>query len=87
MHPGGFICESTRGSDDMYSLCLSMLCVANFAAYERMVLAVSSSKRLGKHLPAEEMTRALDVIWWWLVVGITILWLECMFSAEITSPF
>lgn len=54
-----------RGSDDMYSLCLSMSCVANFAAYERMVLAVSSSKRLGKHLPAEEMTRALAVIWKW----------------------
>lgn len=54
-----------QGSDDMYSLCLSMLCVANFAAYERMVLAVSSSKRLGKHLPAEEMTRTLAVIFSW----------------------
>ncbi|CAL1156553.1 unnamed protein product [Cladocopium goreaui] len=43
----------------MYALCLSMLCVANFAAYERKVLAISSSKRLGKHLPIEEMTRLL----------------------------
>ena len=45
-----------QGSDDMYALCLSMLCVANFAAYERKVLAIST-KRLGKHLPIEEMTR------------------------------
>lgn len=49
-----------QGSDDMYALCLSMLCVANFAAYERKVLAISSSKRLGKHLPIEEMTRDLE---------------------------
>ena len=52
-------CPIFPGSDDMYALCLSMLCVANFAAYERKVLAISSSKRLGKHLPIEEMTRDL----------------------------
>lgn len=53
-----FLAEELERSDDMYALCLSMLCVANFAAYERKVLAIST-KRLGKHLPIEEMTRLL----------------------------
>ncbi|CAJ1411290.1 unnamed protein product, partial [Effrenium voratum] len=54
-----FLAEELERSEDMYSLCLAMLCVANFAAYERRVLEGPTSKKLGKHLPVEEMSRLL----------------------------
>ena len=41
----------------MYALCLSTLCVANFAAYERR--AQSDPERISKELPKEEMARLL----------------------------
>ena len=44
----------------MYALCLSTLCVANFAAYERRVQ--SDPEQISKDLPKEEMARrALSV--------------------------
>ncbi|CAK9000840.1 Hypothetical protein (Fragment) [Durusdinium trenchii] len=49
-------------SNDMYALCLSMLCVANFAAYERPGTTPGAgghgTRKLGKHLPVEEMPEA-----------------------------
>lgn len=48
----------------MYALCLSMLCVANFAAYERPGTTPGAgghgTRKLGKHLPVEEMSRSLE---------------------------
>ena len=39
----------------MNALCLAMLCVANFAAYERKVLAdEKGGQKLGKYLPLED---------------------------------
>ena len=39
----------------MNALCLAMLCVANFAAYEKKVLAdAKGGAKLGKYLPLED---------------------------------
>ena len=44
-----------REPQDMNALCLAMLCVANFAAYERKVLAdEKGGQKLGKYLPLED---------------------------------
>ena len=40
---------------DVNALCLAMLCVANFAAYERQVLKdANGGQKLGKYLPLED---------------------------------
>ncbi|CAK9059703.1 unnamed protein product [Durusdinium trenchii] len=58
-----FLAEELERSNDMYALCLSMLCVANFAAYERPGTTPGAgghgTRKLGKHLPVEEMSRLL----------------------------
>ncbi|CAE7942874.1 unnamed protein product, partial [Symbiodinium necroappetens] len=55
-----FLAEELERSEDMNALCLAMLCVANFAAYERKVLAdEKGGQKLGKYLPLEDMARLL----------------------------
>eukprot|EP00931_Biecheleriopsis_adriatica_P096456 TRINITY_DN7010_c0_g1_i1.p1 TRINITY_DN7010_c0_g1~~TRINITY_DN7010_c0_g1_i1.p1 ORF type:complete len:5389 (-),score=1202.56 TRINITY_DN7010_c0_g1_i1:94-16260(-) len=55
-----FLVEELENSEDIYTLCLAMLAVANFAGYEREQLANAKKKvRLEQVLPLEDISRLL----------------------------